>query len=185
MSELWQLYDEQAKPLDGQGAPKEDVFSKGLLHGASHVWIWRKKRGTLEVMLQRRASGKRTWPDCLDISAAGHIDLGESPETAALREAEEEIGLTIDPSKLFFLDRFRAHLEAGENLIENEHQFLYLLRTDQEDFKSDGVEVNSTEWRALDVFEVQTLVDNSSEYVPHGNEYYELVIRGIRKVSAG
>lgn len=183
MSELWQLYDEHARPLEGQGATKEDIFSKGLLHGASHVWIWRERQGKLEVMLQRRAPGKRTWPDCLDISAAGHIDLGETPEVAALREAEEEIGLTIDPDKLFFLDRFRAHLEAGDNLIENEHQFLYLLRSDQEDFSADGTEVTSTEWRALDVFEVQTLVNNSTEYVPHGNEYYELVIRGVRKVS--
>lgn len=184
MSELWQLYDEQAKPLVGQGASKEDVFSKGLLHGASHVWIWRERQGRLEVMLQRRAPGKRTWPDCLDISAAGHIDLGETPEAAALREAEEEIGLTIDPSKLFFLERFRAHLETGDNVIENEHQFLYLLRADQEDFNADGTEVTSTEWQTLDVFEVQTLVNNSTEYVPHGNKYYELVIRGIRKVSS-
>lgn len=32
MTELWQLYDEQANPIAGKGVPKSEVFDKGLLN---------------------------------------------------------------------------------------------------------------------------------------------------------
>ncbi|HYH74595.1 MAG TPA: hypothetical protein VD735_01405 [Candidatus Saccharimonadales bacterium] len=76
MPELWQLYSEQGVALAGQGAPKDEVFTQGLLHGASHVWIWRTTPDGVAVLLQKRAVDKRTWPSRYDISAAGHIDLG-------------------------------------------------------------------------------------------------------------
>lgn len=88
MDELWQLYDEQGRVLKDKGAKRDDVFGNGILHGASHVWIWRKDNGTLEILLQKRAPNKRTWPNRYDVSAAGHIDLGETPLDAALREAK-------------------------------------------------------------------------------------------------
>lgn len=34
---------------------------------------------------------------------AGHIEAGQTPEEAALREVEEETGLTIDPASLKFI----------------------------------------------------------------------------------
>jgi len=40
MEELWQLFDENGQALQGQGATKDETFEKGLLHGASHIWIW-------------------------------------------------------------------------------------------------------------------------------------------------
>ena len=100
MTELWQLYDEQGNALSGEGSTKEQVFSKGLLHGASHVWIWHRINDVYEVLLQKRAVNKRTWPNRYDISAAGHIDLGETPIAAALRETKEEIGLVINETDL-------------------------------------------------------------------------------------
>jgi 8-oxo-dGTP pyrophosphatase MutT (NUDIX family) len=45
------------------------------------------------VLLVRRAGHKERFPDCWDL-VGGHVEIGESPEAAMVREAKEEIGLT-------------------------------------------------------------------------------------------
>lgn len=181
MPELWQLYNEQGDPIETQGASKDDVLSKGLLHGAAHVWIWREVAGSKEVLLQRRAADKRTFPNMLDISAAGHIDLGETPEQAAIREAQEEIGLTIEPSNLILVDRFHITMRANESSVENEFRWVYTLQalTDT-NFKLAVDEVASTQWIPFDEFK-QTVVPNNGNYVPQGDEYFQALLAALDK----
>ena len=114
MEELWQLYDNQGRPISGKGASKNDVYGNALLHAASHVWIWRQNGQEVDILLQKRAADKRTWPGCYDISAAGHIDLGENELQAAIRESQEEIGHTIDIAKLEFIGAHRCYLVAPQ-----------------------------------------------------------------------
>lgn len=177
--ELWQLYDEQGRPLAGRGASKDEVFKQGLLHGASHVWIWRCGGGQPEVLLQKRASDKRTWPDCYDISAAGHIDLGEKPIVAAIRETIEEIGLTVLEEDLQLISVHRAHLSAGDDAIENEFQWLYLLELPGDSHLSlQKSEVASVEWKTLHDLNKE-LKNGGTGYVPHGTLYYNTVCSAI------
>jgi isopentenyl-diphosphate delta-isomerase len=178
MDELWQLYDEQGRPLAGKGATKKETFSKGLLHAAAHVWIWRLTATGPEVLLQKRAANKTTWPNCYDISAAGHIDLDEAPLAAGLRESQEEIGLDIAPEQLQLFSVQRAHLRAGES-VENEFQWLYLLRLDsQHTFAMQTAEVDSVAWKPLADFAAETRGE-AMGYVPHGELYYDTVIDAI------
>lgn len=179
MQELWQLYSNQGTPLTGQGGTKDDIYGKGLLHAASHVWIWRKTNSGIGILLQKRAANKRTWPNCFDISAAGHIDLGEDPLTAALREAKEEINLDIDPANLQFIGVHRAYLKAGSGAIENEFQWLYLLELPQEtEFTMQQNEVAALEWQPFEEFKQQASTA-SDLYVPHGKVYYDTIARAI------
>lgn len=184
MSEtLWQLFDEQGRPITGQGAAKKEVFTKGLLHAASHVWIWHRTATGAEVLLQKRAADKMTWPGRYDISAAGHIDLGEDPLTAAVREAEEEINLKISADKLHSIGVHRAHLLAGEHAIENEFQFLYTLELpDETDFTLREAEVASVEWQSLEDF-ANGIKDQKDRYVPHSYIYYATIITAIGRAA--
>lgn len=185
MEEQWQLYDEQGLRLAGRGGSKDEVFSKGLLHGAAHVWIWRRVNNSAEVLLQKRASNKRTWPDRYDISAAGHIDLGEEPLTAAIRETTEEIGLTVDKGSLRHIGVHRAYLVAPGNSVENEFQWLYLFElVSNKDFNLQLSEVASVEWKTLEAFSMEILGSNNS-YVPHGGIYYQTIIKNIEALSKG
>jgi 8-oxo-dGTP pyrophosphatase MutT (NUDIX family) len=180
ITELWQLYSEQGEALMGAGAGRNDVYSMGLLHAASHVWIWRRNADGVEVLLQRRAGTKRTWPNCYDISAAGHIDLNEPPVRAALREVSEEIGLRADPDRLQLAGVHRAHLVSG-GAIENEFQWLYLLElTEDMDFVLQTSEVDSLAWLPLAQFRVACQGD---DYVPHGALYYDTVLQAIDAAS--
>lgn len=177
MDELWQLYDEQGRVLNGEGAKKDEVFNKGLLHGASHVWIWRNKGGQREVLLQQRASNKRTWPNLYDISAAGHIDLGEKPLDAAIRETVEEIGLDTIADELKLFCVHRTYLKAENGAIENEFQWLYSLGlNDETNFTLQSSEVKSLKWVSLEQFKVE---NKGEQYVPHGELYYDTVVSAI------
>ncbi len=55
--------------------------------------------GRAAVLLTRRASGLRRHGGQWALPG-GRLDPGETPETAALRELEEEVGLTLSPTSL-------------------------------------------------------------------------------------
>jgi len=134
------------------------------------------------VLLQKRAANKRTWPNRLDISAAGHIDLGEDPLTAAQREAKEEIGLEIDPNALKEISVEKTYKTAEGGAIENEFQWLYLFELPAEtEFLLQEAEVDSLIWKSLKEFEKES---GSDAFVPHGRKYYERVATAIRSAAS-
>ena len=102
-------------------APRSRVHAEGLLHRAVHIFVF-KSDGRL--LLQRRSATKDESPLKLTSSASGHLGAGESYETAAVREMQEEIGLT---GNLEFLVKLPASRETAF-----EHTVLYRLLTDDE-----------------------------------------------------
>jgi isopentenyldiphosphate isomerase len=187
-TELWQLYNNQGSPILGKGALKEDVYGRALLHAASHVWIWRRtNNNSIEILLQKRATDKKTWPGRYDISAAGHIDIGEDPITAAIRETQEEIGFAINEQDLRFIgvDR-RLMVAPDKSWTENELNWMYLLEIKQDvSFKLEDGEVDSLVWKSLAQIQKE-LADNTAKdsYVPHGSKYFGVVFGGIEQVEA-
>ncbi|MGI6012151.1 MAG: NUDIX hydrolase [Ruminococcus sp.] len=106
--ELLDIVDEQGNPT---GVVKERslVHREGLLHRTSHVWIARKnEKSGMDLLLQKRSREKDSHPGCYDISSAGHIPAGCGYLTSALRELEEELGITARPEEL--LDRGIRHI---------------------------------------------------------------------------
>lgn len=64
--------------------------NKSLIHRVVHLLILNSKG---ELYLQKRAQNKDIQPGKWDISVGGHINIGEDPEEALKREAEEELGI--------------------------------------------------------------------------------------------
>jgi isopentenyldiphosphate isomerase len=62
-----------------------------LLHAVVHLHIFNSKG---EVYLQKRPEWKDIQPGKWDTSVGGHIDYGETPEQALIREVSEELGIT-------------------------------------------------------------------------------------------
>lgn len=183
MTELWQLYDESGQPITGKGATKSDVYA-GALHGAAHMWIWRLKTGVLEILLQKRAADKRTWPDFWDISAAGHIDLGEDPLTAAVREIKEEIGLNVRKEDLVFISKRRDLLNAPSGAVENEFRWVYALRLNDDhevDFVFGDKEVEELIWKPLSVVREELI--SPDKYVPQGEAYFTEVFDALENLA--
>lgn len=59
-----------------------DIHRDGDYHRAVHVWIYAES--TQELLLQRRADCKDSWPGQWDISSAGHISAGDSSLVSAM-----------------------------------------------------------------------------------------------------
>ena len=74
-------------------ATRSEIHSKGLLHKEIHVWLYTPDG---KLVFQHRSKMKDTFPDKLDASVGGHVDIGESYEKAALRECKEELGIEIE-----------------------------------------------------------------------------------------
>lgn len=62
-----------------------------LLHPVVHLHVF---NNTGEIFLQKRPEWKDIQPGKWDTAVGGHIDYGETPEDALLREVREELGIT-------------------------------------------------------------------------------------------
>ena len=118
----------------GESVSRAKAHSDGVPHGAAHIYVWRKNAaGETEVLLQRRSHNKDSYPDCLDTSSAGHVEAGMDYLSTALKELEEELGLTPDAADLapgFDQSIHTERLENGKPFIDREYNRVYFLQAD-------------------------------------------------------
>jgi isopentenyldiphosphate isomerase len=86
--ELFDVLDEHDRVLRRE--TRAEVHRQRLLHRAVHILLF-NSRG--EIYLQRRSAQKDTYPHRWTTSCCGHVDAGETYDTAAIRELAEELGL--------------------------------------------------------------------------------------------
>lgn len=128
--ELFDILDETGAKT-GEVMRRGEVHEKGALHGSVHVWLVSGTGDNAHVLLQRRAADKDSYPSCLDAASTGHIDSGEEPLSAAVRELSEELGIKAVPSELIPLFRRRVsedNVFHGKRFINNEITWVYLFR---------------------------------------------------------
>jgi 16S rRNA (adenine1518-N6/adenine1519-N6)-dimethyltransferase len=89
--EIFDVVDAQDQVV-GQST-RAEVHAQRLMHRAVHVFVF-NKRGHL--LLQQRSMLKDVHPGDWDSSVSGHLDSGESYESAAIRELSEEMGIDVE-----------------------------------------------------------------------------------------
>ncbi|MEM8926850.1 MAG: NUDIX domain-containing protein [Bacteroidota bacterium] len=176
MDELVDILDEHGN-YTGETAMKSKAHQLGLFHPTIHVWCFSKKG---QVLLQQRGANKSTYPLKWDVSVAGHIGAGESPDTAAFREVQEEIGVTIKVSKLENIGIFKTEKKHSERIWDREftHTFLYVL-DEKTTLTKQVSEVEALEWVSLEDFE-QMAANEDKRFVPNSIERYRQVIQEIK-----
>lgn len=131
--EMLDLVDENGVPV-GRSVPRSEAHRLGLRHRTSHVWIVRRHDGELQVLLQKRSEEKDSFPECYDISSAGHIPAGQDFVPSALRELQEELGVTAQPEQLQDCGLRRFAFEKvfhGRLFRDNQVSRIYLLWLDK------------------------------------------------------
>lgn len=123
--------------FDANGTPSPT----GSLHGNANVWFYKREAGKVYILFQKRALGVHNGGS-FDTTAGGHVDRGETALAAALRETREEVGISLDPSELYYLCGFNS----GKSIFQ-----IYLSdRTDKDDdFVLNPAEVESLQWVSL------------------------------------
>ena len=110
---------------------------KGVLHRAFSVFLF---NGRGEVLIQKRAAGKRLWPSYWSNSCCSHPRRGEALEQAVGRRLGEELGLAAGQVQgLAFLYKFKYHAAFGA--AGSEHELCSVFRAQLEGEPS----VNTTE----------------------------------------
>ena len=150
MAEYLDVIDDNGN-LTGETVAREVAHRDGIRHRTSHLWLLRKKDGALQILLQKRSADKPSFPNCYDISSAGHIPAGGEFASSALRELKEELGVEVQAEDLVYCGQRKFHFEEifhGERFKDNQISNVYLLWMDREaeEFQVQKEELSEVRW---------------------------------------
>ncbi|HEY4511716.1 MAG TPA: NUDIX domain-containing protein [Candidatus Paceibacterota bacterium] len=95
----------------------------------------------------------RTNPPYGFAGAAGHVDVGELPEVAVIREVREETGLTVVSAELLFSEEVKGNsCRAG---IDVHHWYLYACETKGEIIRAEK-EAKELGWFTIEQIRTMT-----------------------------
>jgi isopentenyl-diphosphate delta-isomerase len=151
------LVDEQDKIL-GYKSKGECHNGEGILHRAFSLFIFNDRS---ELLLQKRAEGKRLWPMIWSNSCCSHPREGESYEYSTARRLKEELGLE---TKLEYLYKFEYQATWKGEGSEHELCSVYIGQS------NDLPQVNKTEideWKFISKEALnKELEENPDAYSP-------------------
>ena len=110
--EYFDIYDEN-KNKTGKIIEKHDYeYIEGEYNFSIHLWIKNNKN---EYLMQQRTKTDKSMPNKWSVVTGG-VQSGEEPKQAAIREAKEELGVSINVEKLQEL-----------NIIKRDRDFVFLF----------------------------------------------------------
>ena len=124
--EIFPVVDEDGQVV-GKATRGECHGGSMLLHPVVHLHVV-SADGSL--LLQKRAMSKDIQPGRWDTAVGGHVDCGETPFQAVLREAAEELG--IDAAGACFAGRY-----VFESSIERELVHTFYIVVEKHGFTAD------------------------------------------------
>ena len=166
-AEYLDIVDESGEPV-GRTKERSLVHKDGDLHRTSHVWIARRKKGRLQLLLQKRSQNKDSHPGCYDISSAGHIPAGAGYVDSALRELKEELGVEAKAEELECCGVRRIRWEGrfyGKPFLDNQVSRVYVLWRNLElsQFCLQASEIEEVRWADLETL----LEEVEGNAIPH------------------
>lgn len=174
--EMVVLVDENNIPI-GTARKRETHNSDTMLHRAFSVFIFNSNG---EVLLQRRAYSKQTWPGIWSNSCCGHVMLNESPEQAAARRLDFELGLRNIVLTMALPDyRYRAEKDG---IVENEICPVLFGFSDSAPDPNPN-EVAEFEWKNWDSF-LAEIEGREIEFTPWAVEEARLLSQSEELLSA-
>ncbi|KAA5823612.1 NUDIX domain-containing protein [Algibacter amylolyticus] len=181
MDEYLDIVDAHRKPT-GKTELKSVIHAKGYYHNTAHIWFYTKD---CKILLSQRSAKKNICPLLWDVSVAGHIDAGETIESGAIREVEEEIGLSISEKALHKIGVFECFQSYDNGIIDNEfhNTFIAELNVPLEKLVKQEEEVEALKLVSFEAFKtlIATIGHNNNHFVPSNKAYYDLVLKAITK----
>lgn len=197
--ELFDILDENGVPT-GLTRERSLCHLLGTPHRTGHVWIVRRKNDCAcqnvtinsnnniaktsdkladsttiqyELLLQKRSHDKDSFPDCYDISSAGHVPAGSSVLDSAIRELSEELGIKASPDDLVPIGTHEGNSHSifyGKPFHNHEFSILYLYTrpVQIEDLVLQESEIQSVKW-----FDLNQLMEDVKNDAPGYCLYYD------------
>ncbi len=143
----------------GKTESREKCHKEGLWHKAVVVFIV-NSRG--QILLQKRSSNKKMWPNMWDITAGGHVLSGEFGFQAIIRECKEEIGITLDKNDIMFIGATTSTNIKGD-IVNNHFNEYYIANKD--------IDINSLKLQKEEVSEAKWV--DREEIIDRINQNYD------------
>lgn len=148
--EYFDIVDKLGNPT-GETIERKEAHAKGIRHRTAHIWVIRNVEGTWQVLLQKRAAHKDSFPGRWDTSSAGHVQAGDEPKESASRELMEELGIAATEEDLKFIGTFDIEYSKefyGKIFWDNEIAFVYTYEKPVEvkDLVLQEEEVEAADW---------------------------------------
>ena len=145
--EMFPIVDEQGMVI-GSATRQQCHSGAKLLHPVVHLHVFDNDG---RLFLQKRSMAKDIQPGKWDTAVGGHVDYGETVATALLRDAEEELSLTVcNPEKLYSY--------VFESDVERELVNTFRCLASEEEIKVDLDEIS--EGRFFTIEEVETMISS-------------------------
>lgn len=90
---------------------RRQMRAESLIHRATYVFVFHPSGG---LYVQLRTTTKDIYPGYYDLAAGGVMQAGETYEESAVRELEEEMGITGVPLELWFDFYFEDPSNGGK-----------------------------------------------------------------------
>jgi isopentenyldiphosphate isomerase len=182
MPELLDVCDHEGH-LTGQVLARSEVHKAQAWHRVALVWVI-NSRG--EILLSRRAEHLNLFPGLWDVTVSGHVSAGDEPTPTAVRETQEEVGLTTALEEMKFIDTVTDRLPTSvPERLHQEYDFIYVARHDvaADKLKLQAAEILEVRWVTADDYE-RELRDPiaSKQHSQRNDDVYWAVLNEARKL---
>ncbi|MCL2228204.1 MAG: NUDIX domain-containing protein [Firmicutes bacterium] len=173
-SELLDELDENGQFL-GHTVKRGDAHKNGNWHRAVVLYLVSSKN---QVLLQRRSLKKKKWPGYWDLTSGGHVDAGELGLGSAIRELEEELGISVEVKDVRYIAGRRTQTEKF-GMVDKHHNEYYVAfkDVDVKDIKLNKDEVEEAKW--FDLSEFKKMVKAKDEKLTAKWAAYEFLLKYI------
>ena len=176
------IVDEDGKIIGEE--TRESIHQQGLLHREIHVYLYTPNG---EIIFQHRAKDKDTYPDLLDATVGGHVEIGSDYESAALQELEEETGIQAEKNNLVFIQMVRSKsFDTATNKTNNVIRAIYAYPYNGkvEDLRIEkGKAIGFESWPLEKIFDASG--EDRKRFIPSLLEKHTLeIFARIKKMSA-
>jgi len=175
----YEVLDETGIPT-GKLADKSAVHTQQLWHGVVNVWVVNSKG---ELLMQLRAPGVELSPSVWDVSTGSHVRPGETPQAAAQRCLQSELGIAVAPQELKHLFNIQCKNPLPNGTTHNVFGHVFLVQQDVDiaSLQVDPAKIAQLAW--VPIMQLMSDVGNDAtrqQYLPRANNYYPQLFNAMQ-----
>ncbi|MDP3917707.1 MAG: NUDIX domain-containing protein [Candidatus Woesebacteria bacterium] len=163
---------------------RENIHKHGLLHMEVHVWFYTSKN---ELIFQLRAKNKETFPNLLDATVGGHVEIGDDYIKTALKETFEETGILVKKDGLKFITNLRK--DAKDSVTGMHNNVIRAIFAYEYNDSLNDLKIEDNEGQGFEAWSINKLVNNliteveRKKFIPSiiDNEYLD-IFKKIRRL---
>lgn len=153
------------------------AHKKGLCHRAFSIFVFRRREGVIELLLQQRAQNKYHSGGLWTNTCCSHPRPNEALIDAGKRRLQEEFNLVLDLRKI---GEFHYVAEFDNGLTENELDHVLLGEYDGTQVAPNPDEITDYQWMSFKEIDAALEEKGSDKrFTPWFQEAYSIVVQEL------